>query len=102
MAKPNAKKWPKLAAYWAEYGHMIKWEQLFDMKVRDDGCYVVLAWKESNGKVSMADLARVSRGWPFPAPVAWEMQNDSFEPITPAQWKKLRIDAYCDSFSLPK
>ena len=93
MAKPNATKWPKLAAYWNAYGHMIKWDQLVDMKVRDDGCYVVLAWKESNGSMCMADLARVGGDW--------EMMNDGFDRITPAEWKKLRIDAYCDSFEIP-
>jgi len=94
MAKPKEANWPKLKAYWDDYGHMIKWDQLFDMKIRhEDGCYVVLAWMESDGSVGMADLARAGG--------EWDMQNDGFDSITPAEWKKLTIDAYCDSFTIP-
>jgi hypothetical protein len=93
MAKPNATKWPKLKAYWDDYGHMIAWDTLFDMKVRDDGCYVVLAWKNSDGTIGIADVARGGG--------EWEMQNDGFDDITPAEWKKLAIVPDCDWFRIP-
>jgi hypothetical protein len=93
MAKPDAKKWPSLKQAWDDYGHMIKWEDLFDMK-SDRGCYVVLAWKEGEN-INMADLARAGAAHP------WEMQNDGHDDITLAEWKRLRIKPECDWFEIP-
>ena len=93
MAKPKAANWPTLKAYWDEYGHSISWDQLTDMKVRDDGMYVVLAWKDPDGDIGIADVA-CGGG-------QWDMQNDGFPPLTPAEWRKLRITPYCDSFDIP-
>ncbi len=95
MAKPDAKKWPKLKEYWDNYGMNISWDQLFDMKA-DRGCYAVLAWMEKDGTVGVADLARGGEDYP------WEMQNDGFDSITLEQWKKLRIVPDCDWFEITK
>lgn len=84
---------PKLKAYWKEYDHAIKWKNLYDAKMRSDGCYVVLAWKEKDGSINMADLA-CSGG-------NWEMQNDGHQEITEADWKKLRLVPECDWFYIP-
>jgi len=94
MAKPDAKKNPMLKQAWDEYGHMIKWEDLFDMKM-DRGCYAVVAWKEKDGTIGMADLARGGHDQP------WEMQNDGHQEITEADWKKLKIKEDCDWFVIP-
>ena len=91
MAKPDAKKWPLLKASWDAYGHSITWDQLIDMK-SGRGHYVVVAWKNGD-RIEMADLARYDS--------TWEMQNDGFESITAAEWKKLRITPECDSFEIP-
>ena len=91
--KPCAKGWPELKKYWEDYGMSIDWEDLIDMKVRSDGFYVVLAWRESDGMIGMADIA--SNG------TKWDMQNDGFEPITKAQWERLKIVPYCDWFEYP-
>jgi hypothetical protein len=94
MAKPNAARWPKLKEYWDSYGHSIAWDQLFDIKVReDDCCYVVVAWKDADGSIGIADVAKGGG--------VWDMQNDGFPPLTAAEWKKLRITPYCDSFKIP-
>ena len=94
MAKPDAKKWPQLKKYWDDYGMSIEWSQLFDMKVRSDGFYVVLAWKNSIGEVEMADIASDGNG-------KWDMQNDGCEPITMKQWERLEIVAHCDWYKYP-
>jgi hypothetical protein len=95
MAKPEAKNLPELKKAWDEYGHMIAWDDLLDVKIRaDDHCYAVLAWKEYD-MINMADLYRTGHDKP------WEMQNDGHDPITPAEWKKLRIVPYCDWFEIP-
>jgi hypothetical protein len=80
-----------LKAYWVEYGIIVPFAEVFDY--RFNGHYIVLAWENSEGKIELVDLTYVSG--------KWEMQNDGFEPITPAQWKKLRIVTYCDSFTYP-
>ena len=99
MAKPDATKWPNLKKAWDDYGHMISWDQLFDMKVRGGyeapGSYVVVAWKEEDGAIGIADLA----GTGYDA--GWEMQNDGFDPLTASEWKKLRIVPDCDWFEIP-
>lgn len=96
MAKPTAKAWPELKRDWDEYGHLIKFEDLFDMKVRSDYCYVVVAWKEGDD-IYVADLATTGN-----AKDPWEFQNDSSDGLTMKQWKKLTIDAYCDSYTYPE
>jgi hypothetical protein len=94
MAKPTAAKFPMLKAAWDEYGHMIKWEDLFDVKM-DRGCYAVLAWKEEDGMVQCADMVRGGINEP------WEMQNDGGDSMTEAEWKELRIVPDCDWFEIP-
>lgn len=89
MLKPTRKLYPILSTAWDDYGHAIPFEDLVDIKVRDDLCYCVVAWEE-NGMINYADWAR-----PHPnAP--WDMQNDGHEPITKAEWKKARIVPDCD------
>src|SRR4051812_46882530 len=95
MAKPNAQKVPMLKEAWDEYGMTISWDQLFDMKMRSDKCYVVVAWRNKTGMVEMADLVRGDIEDP------WEVQNDGFTPITEADWKKLKIKPECDWFLIP-
>lgn len=100
MSKPSAKRWPKLKEAWDQYGHVIPWDELFDIKSRD-ACYVCLAWRDGvsrNGEemVDYADLARPgSEG-------EWEMQNDGHDPITMKQWRTSRIawDG-CDWLTVP-
>lgn len=94
MAKPDAKKFPMLKAAWDDYGHMITWDKLFDIKM-DRGCYAVLAWKEDDGMICCADMARGGGDQP------WDMQNDGGEPMTEAEWKELRIVPDCDWFEIP-
>jgi hypothetical protein len=90
MAKPTAAKWPKLKAYWDAYGHTTTWDQLFDMK--SSGFYAVVAWMMKDGSVGIADLAYDGS--------KWEMNNDGFEAITMAEWKKLKLDEYCETFEI--
>ena len=94
MAKPDAKKFPMLKEAWDDYGHMIAWDDLFEIKI-DRGCYAVLAWKEDDGMIGVADMARGGLN------MDWEMQNDGGDPITPAEWKELRIVPDCDWFEIP-
>jgi len=93
-AKIDPKKWPELKAYWDKYGHGTKFEDLDGIKVRSDGNYVVVRWKEEGGKVGLADLAKYTGG-------PWEMQNDSFDEITEGDWRKLKIVPDCDWFTIP-
>jgi len=94
MPKPSKTNNPMLKQAWEEYGHMISWEQLVDMKM-DRGCYVVLAWEEEDGTIGVADMARGGSNQP------WEMQNDGGDTITKAEWKELRIVPDCDWFEIP-
>ncbi|WP_336801699.1 hypothetical protein [Kaistia sp. MMO-174] len=89
MAKLSRKKWPTLAEAWDNYGHQIAFDDLADAKVRSDGAYVVLAWKAGDG-FCVADLAY------SPFNRSWEMQNDSSDQLTPAQWRALYIVPECD------
>jgi hypothetical protein len=94
MAKPDKMKVPMLKAAWDDYGHMIAWDDLFDMKMAR-GCYAVVAWKEKDGTIGVADLARGG------ANMDWEMQNDGHSPMSLADWKNLRIKPDCDWFLVP-
>jgi len=95
-----AKENPKLKKAWDDYGHVIAWDNLFDAKIRNDGCYVVLAWKEDDDMINMADLA-CSKSEYYADGGDWEMQNDSFISISPEDWKKLHIVPECDWFVIP-
>jgi hypothetical protein len=77
MAKPDAKKWPLLKKAWDEYGHMIAWEDLVDMK--SDGNWAYMAW-DDDGEIQYADLYRTKDGWEF--------NNDGGDPVPKAVWKK--------------
>lgn len=95
--KPNRKKWPNLAKAWDEYGHGVKFEDLFDMKVATTHCYVALAWIEKDGEeewVNYADLASADNG------KTWEMQNDGHEFLTKKQWREARVKPDCDWLEL--
>jgi hypothetical protein len=61
----------------------------------DRGCYIVVAWKNKDGYIGIADLARPGSDAP------WEMQNDGFDDLTTAQWKALKIKPGCDWFNVP-
>ena len=75
MPKPDAKKWPLLKKAWDEYGHMISWDQLVDIK--SDGTYVCLAW-DDDGEIQYADLYRTEDGW--------EMNNDGGDSVSKEAW----------------
>lgn len=98
MAKPDAKTCPMLHKAFEEYGFIVEWNDLFDMKMRSDGCYAVVAWKNKTDPslICMADFARGGLTY------KWEVQNDGFEDITLAEWKRLRIVPQCDWFEIPK
>lgn len=85
-----AKNYPKLKQAWDEYGHAIPWDQLDGYAKNPSDWYVVLRWKMPDGMIDMADLA-------FNGEI-WDMQNDGFEPITEADWRKLKIPSQCDWF----
>jgi hypothetical protein len=89
MAKPTRKNWPNLAKCWDDYGHAIKFEDLFDVKVGEHG-YVALAWKTEDGMVDYADLSSADKG------ETCEMNNDGHEPVTLRAWRKATIPADCD------
>jgi hypothetical protein len=91
--KPDRNKWPTLAKAWDDYGHMIAFEKLFDMKVGAHG-YVALAWKIDEENIEYADLATPDEG------KTWEMQNDSCGPYSLKVWKKARVVPECDWLDL--
>jgi hypothetical protein len=97
MAKTKSaldpKKWADLKKAWDDYGHSIKFEDLFDYMLREDGYYIVVAWKYGNDEVECADLYFVNGVWDF--------QNDSGEPMTMEQWKRAKIVPGCDAFDYP-
>lgn len=90
MAKPDRKKWPRLAQAWDNYGHAKKFEDLFDMKASPHG-YAVLAWMEGD----MVNYADLSQGY-GPDGQDWDFQNDSHDPIPLAVWKNAKIAEMCD------
>lgn len=85
-------RWPKLAAYWDEYGMAVPFTKCDDVKMRDDGAYAVVRWKDGK-HVQIADLVYVNG--------KWDMVNDGFDSITEKDWTKLRITPHCDSFTIP-
>ena len=82
---------------WDEYGHEIPFEKLEDYKMRSDRCYIVVCWKDKRKK-DMIGMADLYRGDPADE---WQMQNDGFDLITEADWKKLKIVPDCDWFVIP-
>ena len=84
---------PKLKAAWEEYGFAVSWDKLDGYKKSHTHGYIVLRWKEDNGMVNMADLAYNGE--------TWEVQNDGFEPISEADWRKLKVVPDCDWFEIP-
>ena len=91
MAKPDAKKWPKLKQYWDDYGHMKSWDQLVDMKT--NGAYAALAW-DDDGEIQYAGL--------YCAGGEWEMLNDGGDAISKKQWTGARIKPDCDYLIIPE
>lgn len=84
-----------LRAAWDAYGHSVTFDQLDGIKAARN-CYAVVRWRNKDGSIDMADLARAGADQP------WEMQNDGFcYPITEADWRKLRIVPECDWFEIP-
>jgi hypothetical protein len=82
------KQVPALAEAWDNYGFAFKREEIVDCKsVISPGYHLYAAFLLPDG--SVADLAGSSMS-------GWEVQNDSSEPVTPAQFKKLRIPDGCD------
>ena len=96
MAKTKSaldpKKWADLKKAWDDYGHTVKFEDLFDYMLRDDGYYIVVAWKDGDD-VECADLYCVNGVWDF--------QNDGCEPMTMEQWKRAKIVPDCDAYDYP-
>ena len=90
----NPNHWPELKKAWNDYGHAIKFEDLFDYRLRIDGYYIVVAWKNGDGDVECADLYRTQNS-------EWEFQNDGCEPMTTEQWIRVKITPHCDSFDYP-
>jgi hypothetical protein len=80
-----------LKAAWDAYGHVVAWADIKDAKLRGDGCYVVLLMPDN----SLADLASPGNG-------TWEMQNDCTDPVTDAEWSRLRIVPQCDWYEIPE
>ena len=54
----------------------------------------MLAWKNKDGTVEMADIASDGNG-------NWDMHNDGSDSITMHQWERLEIVAHCDWFKYP-
>lgn len=94
MAAIDPKKWPELKKAWDAYGHDIPFEKLDGIKSQR-GCYCVVRWTTEEGTVGLADLARGGTN------MEWEMQNDGFDEITEADWRKLKIVEDCDWFEIP-
>jgi hypothetical protein len=84
-----------LKKYWDSYGHEIKFEDLDGFKMRSDECYIVVRWKNEEGRVETADL---TRGDPEHG---WDMQNDGHESISEKDWDALYIPFECDWFVIP-
>jgi len=84
-----------LKTYWDSYGHEIAFEDLDSHKMRSDRCYIVVRWKNKDGSVEVADLARAHPD------DEWDMQNDGYTSITEEDWDKLYIPPHCDWFVIP-
>lgn len=99
MTQKLVKAPQSLIDYWNAYGMCVGWSGIVDAKWRRDGCYVLLLCRnpaDPPGEHWIADIAGVSSNGP------WEMQNDSSDPITLEQWKKVRIVPECDWYRFPE
>jgi len=86
-----------LKEYWEEYGHDVKWNELFDMKIahhNSGGIYVCFAWIDNEKFVNYADLSFDGN--------EWCMLNDAGELITRQQWKSAEVKPECDWLWNPK
>ncbi len=92
MPAPSAKKWPELKAAYDAYGFNTPWEEIYDLKVSPTHKYVVIAFKNEDGTLEMADFAY---------PGQWDVQNDGSDPITVAEWRKLVFIPDCDGYTIP-
>ncbi len=105
MAKLVHAKWPELERYWNEYFDETRtFDKCDGIKIRADGHYIVVRWINEEAKaegnpdhVMIADLYKI---W-GEIPVGWEMLNDGFPVMNEKQWKGLRIDEFCDTFTVP-
>ena len=91
LNKPSRKRNPILARDWDDYGHLIAWDDLIDVKFGRHG-YAALAWMEGL-EVNYADLSFVDG--------KWEMQNDSHYTVPLETWKRARVKPECDWLVFP-
>lgn len=87
-----------LDEYFAPGQFIFDRSHIVDMKWRSDACYVVILFNV-DGHHYIADIAGVSRSYSHEGAAHYEVCNDG-EDITLEQWKGLRVDPYCDSFTL--
>lgn len=104
--KDNLKKdYPGLFEYLQDYGMDEKFVNNID-RVKGNslsGYYVVGSLRE-DGNVELLDISNTpdhfinnSRKTNY----QWNMLNDGIGPITQDEWKKMKIDPYCEYFTIP-
>lgn len=97
MTKPSATKFPALKKAWDDYGHIIPWEKLVDIKIKYwdyGGGFACLAWQHKDGMIEYADL-ELAGG-------VWEMNNDGGAGITLKQWQAATIPDDCNWLKVPE
>ena len=93
------KKWPRLFSYLEAYGldkNII--DKIDRIKGNAYSAYHVVGWKAKDGRIHLLDLSQ-TEDHAFNPGFGWNMLNDGMEPpITEADWRKLKVDDYCETF----
>jgi hypothetical protein len=104
MSEYMKERWPGLLAYLVEYGLDEKLISNIDrVKGNYDSGYYVVGSLQEDGMIHMIDVSNTPDGMMNSSKGTdhqWNMLNDGMEPVTEAEWKKLKLDPYCETFTI--
>jgi hypothetical protein len=107
MAKCNRQTHPELFAYLEAYGLDTDAIARID-RIKENGHYAVVGWPNSDGMVELLDLSptpdrmspSINEAKADMSSYGWNMLNDGMNAITEKDWNKVRLDEYCENFTI--
>lgn len=104
MAKCTRESHPKLFGYLEAYGMDDYVIQHVD-RIKENGHYAVVGWVEKDGSIGMLDVSkspdRTKLGGVDLSTFGYNMCNDGMDSVSESDWNKIRLDRYCDTFTIP-
>lgn len=100
MKESLKKDFPKLYEYLMAYGLNDNFVEHIDrIKFSRETAYTVVG-ALIDGRVEMIDLSATEDRCHLPG-YGWNMLNDGMQSITEADWRKLKLAPYCETFTIP-